>query len=69
MGKREKKLAWLWAGVFSLLCVLTLLFLQQFTQTGDGTYTYITWESTQQVGEDGSLSPAETDEYGQAAGM
>lgn len=69
MGKREKKLAWLWAGVFSLLCVLTLLFLQQFTQTGDGTYTYITWESTQQVGEDGSLSPAETDEYGQATGM
>lgn len=69
MGKREKKLAWLWAGVFSLLCVLTLLFLQQFTQTGDGTYTYITWESTQQVGEDGSLSPAETDEYGQTAGM
>lgn len=59
---------WLYFLPFALLCLCVLSFLSLFMEA-DIPYQHPQWESISVVEEDGSLTPAQLDEYGQPLGI
>ena len=53
---------------FGLVCVGIFLFLRMF-MAAEPPYLYITWETVQRVGEDGTRTTPPVDDFGQVTGM